>query len=301
MVLDVLVRPAGDIRWNTTVWVESIEQHLGGNGANTSYTLAKLGVPVHLVSACGRDAIGDTLLATLSAAGVGTTRVERVEAGTAATVALVNVKGDRAFFHRPGASAEVSAERALPDPLPGGVRHFHLANVFALPQVRGRAVEVLRGARKAGLTTSLDTGWDARGEWMAAAGGCLPFVDRLFVNREEARMLTGVEEPLAAARALLDAGAGSVAVKLGAEGCLVAGREGHFVSPGFPVEAVDTTGAGDCFAGGYLAALMRGADEAAAARLANAAGALCVRRLGAVAGLMSYEETRNEFGELFER
>jgi sugar/nucleoside kinase (ribokinase family) len=296
MVLDILVHPASGLRWNTTEWVDSIDLHLGGNGANTAYTLAKLGVPAWLMSACGRDPFGDTVVETLLGAGVDLSLVERLSAPTAATVALVNAAGDRSFFHRPGASGEAFAGPfGLPDPVPAGVRYFHLANVFALPRLRSRAAGVLRSAREAGLATSLDTGWDALGEWMAALADCLSLTDLLFVNREEARMLTGEGDPARAARRLLDRGAGSVVVKLGGDGCLTARRAGSFQTPAYPATVVDTTGAGDCFAGGYLAAMARGWDEAAAARLANAAGACCVRRLGAVTGILYYEETIDEF------
>jgi sugar/nucleoside kinase (ribokinase family) len=84
-----------------------------------------------------------------------------------------------------------------------------------------------------------------------------------------------------------------VVVKLGAQGCAVflEGKELRF--PAFEVDVVDTTGAGDCFAGGYLAAIQRGRPVEEAARLANAAGALSVRRVGAVGGVLSWEDTQD--------
>jgi sugar/nucleoside kinase (ribokinase family) len=63
---DILVRPVDRIEWNRTIWVDSIEQQLGGNGSNTSYTLALLGVPVKLLGMVGQDAFGDQLLAVLA-------------------------------------------------------------------------------------------------------------------------------------------------------------------------------------------------------------------------------------------
>jgi sugar/nucleoside kinase (ribokinase family) len=120
---------------------------------------------------------------------------------------------------------------------------------------------------------------------------CLPHCDLLFVNQEEARQLSGTADVGAAARLFLRLGARCVAVKLGASGCAVFGPEGEFHSPAFPVEAVDTTGAGDSFVGGFLAALSRGLSFPDAARVANAAGALSVSRLGSVAGLKPWDET----------
>jgi sugar/nucleoside kinase (ribokinase family) len=82
-----------------------------------------------------------------------------------------------------------------------------------------------------------------------------------------------------------------VIVKRGASGCAVFGEDEEFDIPAFAVNAVDTTGAGDCFAGAYLAVLARGGSNREAARLANAVGALNVQHMGAVAGLRSWEET----------
>jgi sugar/nucleoside kinase (ribokinase family) len=106
-------------------------------------------------------------------------------------------------------------------------------------------------------------------------------------------MLTGVEDPLEAAKKLREAGAGAVVVKLGAKGCAVFSRSEELRVPAFEIDVLDTTGAGDCFAGAYLAALQRGCPDKDAARIANAAGALSVRRVGAVGGLLSWEDTHD--------
>jgi sugar/nucleoside kinase (ribokinase family) len=292
IVLDILVRPVDRLSWGTTTWVDSVEQHLGGNGASTSYTLAQLGVPVRLLGMLGRDSEGDRLLARLNAAGVDTGLITRTETLTAATVALVNSEGNRLFLHRPGSSAEAfRAPIEFTPALVEGASHFHLANLFALPSMRPHAAETLRRARAAGLSTSLDAGWDSRGRWLGDLGPSVPHVDLLFVNEDEARMLTGLSDPAEAAAALGRLGARHVVVKLGARGCGLFSSGDAVHVPGFEVEAVDTTGAGDCFAGGYLAALQRGYSHEAAARLANGVGALAVQRLGAVEGVVSWEET----------
>jgi ribokinase len=105
-------------------------------------------------------------------------------------------------------------------------------------------------------------------------------------------MLTASAEPAEAARRLLDYGAGRVVVKLGEKGCAIFGPSAPVFAPAFDVPCVDTTGAGDCFAGGFLAALARGSGLEDAALLANAAGALSIARLGAVEGLLAYEDAQ---------
>lgn len=292
IVLDVVVRPVDRLAWNTTAWVDSIEQHLGGNGANTACTLGVLGVPVRLLGTLGRDAFGDLLLARLESAGVEVGAVVRSAAPTPATVVLVNALSDRFFLHRAGASHEAFAEPITFSPdLMAGLSHFHLGNPFALPHMRRHIGEVLRRARAAGMTTSVDTGWDSHGRWMEDLAPCLPYTDLLFPNEDEARQLTGLEEVDAAARRLRELGATNVIVKQGARGCAVFTAEGSFQVPAFAVEPQDTTGAGDCYVGGFLAALCRGRSWEEAARFANAVAALSVQRLGATTNLRSFEET----------
>ncbi len=103
-------------------------------------------------------------------------------------------------------------------------------------------------------------------------------------------MLTGCADTDAAARRMLELGAGVAIVKLGADGCAVYTTEGSEQYPAFDVEAVDTTGAGDCFVAGFLAALS-GGSTAEAARLANGVGAISVQKLGGISGIRSRAET----------
>ncbi len=292
IVMDILVRPVDRIAWNTTIWVEAIEQRMGGNGANTSYAAAVCGTAVRLVSVAGRDAFGDRLLGELAAGGVDVGPVRRMDGPTAATVALVNSAGDRLFLHRIGAGAQAFEPPDLDAALTAGMSRFHMANLFSLPGLRRHAGEVLRRARAAGLATSVDTGWDSLERWMADLAPCLPSTDLLFVNQDEAQRLGGSSDTGEAARRLREGGARVVVVKLGAQGCAVFDAAGEVRVPAFDVPVVDTTGAGDCFAGAFLAALERGLDQAEAARFASAAAALSVQQLGATAGLRSWEQTR---------
>ena len=293
MVADILVRPVSEPGWGKSTWVETIELNLGGNGANTSFTLARLGTRVRLWSAVGRDEFGEDVLAKLRGAGVDVSGVER--SGTAPTptsVVLVHPNGKRALLHRPGASQEAFADGI---PLTAEVAreysHLHLANIFSLRRFQSHAAALLEQAAAAGLTTSMDTAWDPQGLWMETLGPCLPHTGLLFVNEDEARQLTGSGDPHEAVRILREHGARDVVVKLGPQGCLAAAGDKWLTVPARSVDAVDTTGAGDCFAGGYLAALQRGLGHEEAARLANAVGAMCVRCLGAVTGIGSFEET----------
>ena len=280
LVLDLLAWPVEKIRWDGTVWVEKFARSVGGNGANTSYTLARMGVDVALVGAVGRDAEGAELLAILSGVGVDVSGVEKLALPTPTTMALVKKTGARAFVHRPGASRE-ALKKLVPMK---GFQHFHLANPFAVPFLRELAPEFLQKARRAGMTTSMDTGWDSRGEWGRVVLPCLEHVDLLFVNEAEARWITGARSWQAAVKLLP---AGHVVLKRGSKGAVVDGE----AVPAYPVAAIDTTGAGDVFAGAFLAAWTRGYSMAEAVGFANAAAAMSVLQLGSVAGVRDFKQT----------
>lgn len=286
VVHDVLVRPVDALVFDRTVWVDDIRASLGGNGANTSFALARLGVKARLASIIGTDEWGEKVLAILRDVGVDTSIVVRSELPTPTTIVLVRSDGARAFFHRPGC-----AGADFPIEFPAGFSHFHFGNVFALPLFRSRAGEIMAGARQAGLTTSLDTGWDARGEWAKVIDPALGNTDILFVNRDEAYRLSGEEDLDRAANYCLDRGVRLVVAKLGASGCSAYSAGERVTVPGFAVSVVDTTGAGDCFAGGFLAAVAREMSVPEAARFANAVGALNVQQLSSVGGVRSFEQT----------
>lgn len=288
LVEDILVRPVERIEYGVTVWVDSIETHLGGNGANTSYALATLGVPVRLRGAVGRDDFGDRVMGRLRGAGVNLEEVVRMDLPTASTVVLVAPDGSRSFLHAPGVSYEVFS---TPGEFGAGPGHFHLASIFSLPKMRVTAAETLARANKAGWTTSLDTVHDALGEWMGVMEPCLQHIGVLFANEAEALHISGCVDIGAAARLFLARGVKLVVIKRGRNGCAVFNGEGKFWARGFAVETVDTTGAGDCFTGGFLATLYRGGTLQEAAHLGNACGALSASRMGSVTGLLGLEDT----------
>jgi ribokinase len=131
---------------------------------------------------------------------------------------------------------------------------------------------------------------------MAVLEPCLPHIGVLFANEAEALQISGSADLRTAARRFLDCGVETVAIKRGQHGCAVFRGDGETWALGFPVPPVDTTGAGDCFTGGFLAGLNKGGTLKEAARLANACGALSASRLGSVTGLKGYQETLDWMG-----
>jgi sugar/nucleoside kinase (ribokinase family) len=284
VVFDILARKVEDpIRWAATTLIEEVSQQLGGNGSTTSYTVGKLGVPVTIVTLLGRDPAGEAVLARLKSAGVDLSCVQYVDAPTSTAICLIRGNGERALLYQLGAASGDFA----PFDFPPHATHFHLAAVYRMRHLRQSGPALLERAKRAGLRTSLDTQWDTEGEWMKVLEPSLRWTDYTLVNEDEARMLTGHSDPAAAARSLRGAGATNIVVKLGARGCWLNGTE----IPGFKVSAVDSTGAGDCFAGAFIASLERGLPPEDAARFGNAVGALSVQQVGATAGVLDWRAT----------
>lgn len=293
IVFDILVRPVNDVRWGTTNLVESIEYHVGGNGANTSIALASLGLPVRLIGTVGADDQARFVRERLQAAGVDTQLLTVSAAPTAASIAAVNESGERMFLHRLGASSDAFVNPLdFPATLLQGTRHYHMASLFVLPRLREHAPETLVRARRAHLTTSLDTNWDPQGHWMHDLAPCLPHLDFLFVNEDEARMLTGASLPADAAIVLRSKGVRAVVIKLGRRGCAIYTDAAAYECPAFAVDAKDTTGAGDCFVAGFLAATLTGESLEEAGRFANGVAAKSVQNIGGAVGIPSYDQVK---------
>jgi sugar/nucleoside kinase (ribokinase family) len=287
IIYDILVRPIDRMAWGTTRFVDSIEYHIGGNGANTSRALTMLGVPTRLLGFVGRDQQGDLLLEGLHQAGIDTAAINRRDLPTATTVVLINEAGDRQFLHRLGVGETAFDSPVRFDaPVIEGAAHYHLASLFLLPRLRVHAPGMLAEAQSLGLRTSLDTNWDAEGRWILDLQPCFPYLDFLFMNEDEARMITGSSDPAAAARVSRAGGVRTTVIKLGRRGCAIYTDDGEIICPGFEVDVKDTTGAGDCFIAGFLSALLRNEDFANAGRFANAVGALSVQKMGAVTGVL---------------
>jgi sugar/nucleoside kinase (ribokinase family) len=281
-VADILARPVDHLAPpGTSQRLEDAALGPGGNSINTGIALARLGVGVRIAAAIGDDRFGQFLRERVRAEGIDdSSLVTLAGAKTSTSIVLVQATGERRLLHLRGVSAYFS-DQNLDWGLVAGARLFHYASAFALPAFDGAPLErTLKHARELGCLTSVNICWDVQGRWLPLLQPALARTDFIFPNREEGQQLTGESEPTAIARRLRSRGVKTVIVKLGAGGCFVESPEGFFTSPGFAVHPVDTTGAGDCFAAAFLAAICRGHSLAEAARYANAAGALATLGMG---------------------
>jgi ribokinase len=270
--------------------VDEAELVLGGSGSIMACGAARLGLRVAMAACVGDDTFGQFTRSSLIDAGVDTAAVQ-VLPGVATGVSAVLVRDDdRAILTARGALA-LFDPAALPDSLLAATRHVHVASPFLQPLLLAGLSDLVARARTVGATVSVDPGWDPAERWQLS----MPGLDVLLPNAAEAVCLAGRVFPEAAtdvrpAGAALAAAGPLIALKLGASGALGFSGSSVVEVAAPPVSAVDTTGAGDSFDAGFLAAWLDGASLADALALGCACGALSTRALGGTAAQPSRSE-----------
>ncbi|MBO9662986.1 ribokinase [Dokdonella sp.] len=256
----------------------------GGKGANQAAACARAGgAATRMLLALGEDAFAEPIEDSLRSAGVELDIRRQREQPTGTAFICVSDRGENAITVAPGAN---SALRPQDLPSLDGVGHLLLQLETPLASVAAYA----RAARAAGVRVVLNAA-----PAQALPAELLADVDVLIVNEGELAALAGAEAAIEANLARI--GVPWVIVTLGERGCLARIGTEMLEQPAFPVEVVDTTGAGDTFCGALVAALARGAEVPCALREACAASALACTRLGAQASIPRREEVEAFLGQ----
>ena len=278
--IDHVVRVPHLPRPGETVLGSGYAQHMGGKGANQAVAAARLGAAVHFVGAVGTDNAGDLTVQSLEAEGVDCTAVARMaDAASGVAVITVDDQGENQIAVAPGANLLIDAGEVA-----ASIAAIHPALVLAVLEIPMAIVlSAAQAARDSGAVVLLN------------AAPAQPLPDALLatgplisVNADELRVVGP------SATALLERGARGVVVTRGPAGASVVTPDGEISLPGERVDTVvDATGAGDTFSGALAALLADGLELAQAARMANAAAGLSVRRAGARGGMPTRPEVED--------
>jgi sugar/nucleoside kinase (ribokinase family) len=259
---------------------------LGGSAGITAAGCARLGLRTALLARIGDDVFGQFTRERLAERGVELPPLSAMELPTGLSV-ILSTQDDRAILTLPGTIPTLRAED-VPDELLSTARHLHVSSLFLQPTLAGGLAGVFSRARANGLTTSLDTNWDPTERWTGVTE-LLANVDVFLPNTSELLAVTGQDDVEKAAAQLVSAGT-TVVLKDGARGARAWWPEGACAAPSLPVDVVDTTGAGDSFNAGFLAARLSGAPMEQAVAWAAAAGSLSTRGPGGTAAQATPDE-----------
>ncbi len=277
----------------TTEWTRVMP---GGGASNAPSALARMGIPVSSFSKVGDDLNGEFIRRELRKLGVD-------EAGfcvspsesTPFTFVAVHADGERTFIHTPGANltfapGDLDLERVF------SADYLLYHDLWVLPVFDGKpAASMLAEAQKRGVTTLLDEGY-GYGPQRDPLEEMLPHCDYFIPSYHDLCGIYSGASPEEMASALLRGGARHVVLKMGHEGCLVAWNDHRVRVPIFPAKVLDTTGAGDCWDAGFIAALVHGEEIVTAARIGNACSAFGIEAIGGSTGVPDYAAVRQRAG-----
>jgi sugar/nucleoside kinase (ribokinase family) len=263
---------------------------IGGCAANVAVDLVKLGVPARVAGCVGDDVFGRVVAEMLRERGVDVSGLSVKAAKDTSQTLIVNVKGqDRRFVHTFGANAAFSAADVAPR---DGDGILYLGGYFLMREIEGETLAgVFRRARAKGMKTVLDVVTPGpRDDYLARLEAVLPQTDVFMPNDHEARLITGLDDPLEQAARFCGMGARTAIVTMGDKGSVLVGDGHRLRAEAYRMPFVDGTGGGDAFAAGYLAGMLRGWGPEECLRLASAVGASCVRAIGTTAGVFTRDE-----------
>ncbi|MBQ7076355.1 MAG: carbohydrate kinase family protein [Clostridia bacterium] len=299
LVADVIVEPVNGIpEKGLLTHVNSITMHSGGNAMTASINLTKLGVDANVIGCVGNDIFGTFLIDCLNKAGVKTDGVKISDAvQTSSSIALIDGETkDRTFLHCVGTNGVFSIDDIDFSVIEKSDIVF-VTGTFLLKTFDGKqTMEFLKKCKEMGKTTVLDVCWDASGRWGEVLDMSMPYIDIFMPSIDEARELAKKETPEEMADVFFKNGAGKVVIKCGSTGCFYKENkdaQGRML-PAYKIEnPVDTTGAGDSFCSGFLAAYARDEQFEDCIKSGNATGAHCVMGKGATSGIPTYDVIKN--------
>jgi sugar/nucleoside kinase (ribokinase family) len=292
-VADLIVGKVDNFHFKTDVTlVNNVSVKAGGDAANVALNLAALSTPISLHTKLGKDMFGHWLMEHYETCGIDTKHIRLTnEEATGTAIALVDNEGERVFLYKGGTVdtlqlADIDVASVLSHDM------VHASGFYLLPQLENDGlVEIFQSAHRKGVITSLDVGWDNSGQWLKKIEPILSSLTYFLPTLNEAQQISGCNEIEACAQFFIDRGVSHVVIKAGAQGAFVNDGEREYWVESVPVETVlDTTGAGDGFVSGFLAAISRGLSLEEAVKIGNNAGAIVVQQYGSTGAIKSFEQ-----------
>lgn len=273
-----------------TTHCQDIKLAVGGDAANESIVIAHMGGNVKLISGVGDDGIASYIENTLQKANVDTSALHYTQmAESAATIVVVHPNGQRNFI-----AVENFAPSAFfePDPIQfHGATIVSLGSMFLPPIMTADSIRgVVRAAKAENSIICADVVCNNKADTLENIKDILCDIDYIFPNEDEARALTGETNLDKIADVFLDYGVKNVVIKVGKDGCFFKNASECFLSPCIGPKGIDTTGAGDNFAAGFILAMNEGKNNRECCKFAAGVAGVACQFMGANIGVKSREQ-----------
>ena len=293
-VTDILVRPVDPAFQNhDTTFVEEISCAVGGDAFNEAYALTRLGLPVKLMASVGSDMWGDFIIKNGIEAGINMEHVMRsCDYPTTISIVLIRNNGERNFICARGTAMHFIMD-SLDIPSIEKAKVVSLASLYTSRETDQAFVVAAKAAKEAGAIVTADTTTNMELCTLESQAELFPLVDFIFPNYDEACKITGEKDLDRIASAFLRYGVRNVVIKTGKNGCYIQNAKEKLNIPTYKkAKRVDTTGAGDNFAAGFIYGLSKDLSIQECAAYANATASVSIQYTGA-GGVKNLQEVED--------
>ena len=267
-------------------FARSYRREVGGGAATTACALAKLGVKVTVFGAVGSED-GPWVFNRLKSFGVDCSGLQCEPGEPTGVTVSVSTREDRSFFTYYGANERLN--RILQDPETerqlSATKHVHFACALD-PDTDASMLAAIGRTARTSIDVQSHISWLTHPESLNILRRC----DVFFPNEREGGWISSEVKPHDILQNLRRRGLRGVGLKLGGRGAALLWRRRQYLADPYPVETVDTTGAGDCFNAGFIFAWLRGDNAQRCLEVANICGALSTREMGGIEGFPSLAE-----------
>ena len=288
-IVDLPLRPVSKEVFDVVSYpVDGIAMTIGGDAINESTIITRLGHKVALMSCIGVDLVGAFVLDHCKRTGIDTKYIKQDPSiDTSINVGLVAENGERTFItNRQGSLWKFKLDDIDLNALQGA-KILSFASIFNNPLFDNKSmVSVFKKAKEEGMLICADMVTPRLNEKLEDITEALSYVDYFFPNFEEASHMTGESDEDKVADKLFACGVKNVIMKIGKRGCYIKNAHTSIIVPACKdVTAIDTIGAGDNFASGFITALLEDKDIVECAIYANCTAAVSVQYVGATGGV----------------
>lgn len=270
----------------------------GGCGLNVAFNLSILGIKPILITKLGRDLFGEWILNQCKKAGIDTSRISYANQMTSCSAVCIASCGERSILHYPGANNCLRIED-IDLKMFSKADYLCVAGVFGLGKFDNNLKDFLKQVKRynPNIKILLDVIYSDDIGGSSIIDGALEYIDFFTPNYEEAKKLSNMVELKDIADYFLDKGVSNIIITLGDKGAYLGNCNTDMIIDSITVITVDSTGAGDAFAAGFIAAHSKGLPIEECVKFANCTGAMSVQAVGAVNGVKSFEEIRKRMFE----